>query len=147
YKRDEQNSRLIHGTQKLKDLCAKFRSEVLAQREKFRKENKIFDEPDHTNIFHKAKQFGSHMKTNKPEMKPKGILIYYANEKRKTIFADYLDSSSESGEDDEEAEESEEEGEATAVSLASDNLLTLEIERKQQVINRLHSELWFNEYK
>ncbi|CAF4298285.1 unnamed protein product, partial [Adineta steineri] len=128
YKRDEQNSRLIHGTQKLKDLCAKFRSEVLAQREKFRKENKIFDEPDHTNIFHKAKQFGSHMKTNKPEMKPK-------------------DSSSESGEDDEEAVESEEEGEATAVSLASDNLLTLEIERKQQVINRLHSELWFNEYK
>ncbi len=52
----------------------------------------------------------------------------------------YPDTSSESGED-------EEEGEATAASLASDNLLTLEIERKQQVSNRLHSELWFNEYK
>jgi hypothetical protein len=52
--------------------------------------------------------------------------------------------SNESAEDDDAEEE---EGEATAASLASDNLLTLEIERKQQVPHRLHSELWFNEYK
>lgn len=55
----------------------------------------------------------------------------------------FPDGSSESGEE----EDSEEEGEATAASLASDNLLTLEIERKQQIPNRLHPELWFNEYK
>ncbi|CAF1240066.1 unnamed protein product [Adineta ricciae] len=125
YRRDEQNSRLIHGTQKLKDLCAKFQTDVLAQREKFRRENKVFDEPDHSNMFYKAKQFGSHSKATKPERKSK-------------------DSSSESGEEDESEEE---EGEATAASLASDNLLTLEIERKQQIPNRLHPELWFNEYK
>ncbi|CAF4099564.1 unnamed protein product, partial [Rotaria magnacalcarata] len=122
YQRDEQNSRLIHATQKLKDLCIKFRSDILSQRETFRKENKIFDEPDHSNMLHKAKQFGSTTKPSKTQAKSK-------------------DTSSESG------EEGEEEGEATAASLASDNLLTLEIERKQQVANRLHPELWFNEYK
>ncbi|CAF2641318.1 unnamed protein product [Rotaria sp. Silwood2] len=128
YRRDEQNSRLIHATQKLKDLCVKFRSDVLAQREIFRKENKIFDEPDHSNMFHKAKQISSNIKSNKSKIKSK-------------------DTSSESGEEEEEEEEGEEEGEATAASLASDNLLTLEIERKQQISNRLHPELWFNEYK
>ena len=45
------------------------------------------------------------------------------------------------------ASDDEEEGEARAASVASDNLLALEIERKQQVPNRLHPELWFNEYK
>ncbi|CAF3412899.1 unnamed protein product [Rotaria sp. Silwood1] len=131
YRRDEQNSRLIHATQKLKDLCEKFRSDVLVQREKFRKDNKIFDEPDHSNMFHKAKQISSNIKSNKSQIKSKDV-------------------SSESGEEDEdeeEEEEGEEEGEATAASLASDNLLTLEIERKQQVSDRLHPELWFNEYK
>jgi len=60
----------------------------------------------------------------------------------------FSDNSSESEQEEgEEEEEEEEEGEATAASLASDNLLTLEIERKQQIVNRLHSELWFNEYK
>ena len=109
----------------MKELCAKFRSEVLKPRERFRQENKIFDEPDHSNMFHKAKQFGSssnNNKTHKTEVK---------NEE----------------EEEEDGEEGEEEGEATAASLASDNLLTLEIERKQQVPNRLHPELWFNEYK
>ena len=56
----------------------------------------------------------------------------------------HLDAANESGEDE---DENEEEGEATAASLASDNLLTLEIERKQQVPHRLHPELWFNEFK
>ena len=56
----------------------------------------------------------------------------------------HLDATIESGEDE---DENEEEGEATAASLASDNLLTLEIERKQQVPHRLHHELWFNEFK
>ncbi len=112
----------------------------MAQREIFRKENKIFDEPDHSNMFHKAKQFGSNIKNNKTEIKSKGFrfLDYLLKENKHLSF--YADTSSESGED-------EEEGEATAASLASDNLLTLEIERKQQVSNRLHSELWFNEYK
>ncbi len=63
--------------------------------------------------------------------------VFYMN-----LFCFSLEASSES-----EEEEGEEEGEATAASLASDNLLTLEIERKQQVPNRLHPELWFNEYK
>jgi hypothetical protein len=63
--------------------------------------------------------------------------------KQKDNRLKYLDTTNESPEE----EEGEEEGEATAASLASDNLLTLEIERKQQVPNRLHPELWFNEYK
>lgn len=131
---------MIHGTQKLKDLCAKFRADVLAQRETFRRENNVFDEPDHSNMFYKAKQFGSHNKPTKSERKLKGLKI--AVQRRSSLIC--LDSSSESGEEDESEEE---EGEATAASLASDNLLTLEIERKQQIPNRLHPELWFNEYK
>lgn len=118
YRRDEKNSRLIHGTTKLKELCAKFRNDLLKPREKFRQENQIFDEPDHSNIFSRAKQFDS----NKHDGKMKN-------------------------DENDSTESSEEEGEATAASLASDNLLTLEIERKQKVPNRLHSELWFNEYK
>lgn len=72
YRRDANNSRLIHATQKLKDLCVKFRSDVLSQREKFRRENHIFDEPDHSNLFHRAKQFGSNHKTNKSQRNSKG---------------------------------------------------------------------------
>ena len=68
-----QNSRLIHGTQRLKDLCAKFRADVLSQREKFREENHIFDEPDHSNMFHRAKQFGSNLKPTKSQGNSKGI--------------------------------------------------------------------------
>lgn len=68
--------------------------------------------------------------------------------KQKILNSENSNESDEEGEECEEGEEeSEEEGEATAASLASDNLLTLEIERKQQVANRLHQELWFNEYK
>lgn len=109
---------MIHGTTKLKELCAKFRNDLLKPRETFRQENQIFDEPDHSNIFNKAKQFDSNKNDNKTK-----------------------------NDDNDSTESSEEEGEATAASLASDNLLTLEIERKQQVPNRLHPELWFNEYK
>lgn len=71
------NPRLIHATPKLKDLCAKFRSDILSQREAFRKENKIFEEPDHSNLFNKAKQISSNLKTNKSQSKSKGILVYF----------------------------------------------------------------------
>jgi len=55
----------------------------LAQREIFRKENKIFDEPDHSNMFHKAKQFGSNIKNNKTEVKSKGFVSLIIYQKRK----------------------------------------------------------------
>lgn len=99
-------------------------------------------------MFHKAKQFGSSHKNKKTDVKRKSKIL---NQRTFSVLTweSNLNLGNESGEEEEEeeGEESEEEGEATAASLASDNLLTLEIERKQQVANRLHPELWFNEYK
>ncbi|CAF1307302.1 unnamed protein product, partial [Didymodactylos carnosus] len=120
YRRDEQNPRIIHATQRLKELCERFKKDVLSQREQFRCESKVFEEKNYWQILHKLKNFGT-----------------------KKCRCDSHDSSDsccdESQDDDEENEkQSDDDGE---------NLLTIEIERKKQVPHRLHPDLWFNEYK